>query len=165
MSRKVSSRGIPLNEEGFTLVELMIVVAIIGILASVAVPAYVNYVNRTKQSDGIVALMNVKMDQETFFERNFRYAGTIGCLPSMHNGRNPSCLSNLTCSACTQTVSTTDKGYKLSVTSASTQSFIVAGTRRYYNSLDTLQVSSDLNKPQVLNPSAIGFSLFDWLFR
>ncbi len=39
------------SEKGFTLIELMIVVAILGILASVAIPAFVNYINRSKTSE------------------------------------------------------------------------------------------------------------------
>lgn len=41
------------NQQGFTLIELMIVVAIIGILAAVALPAYQDYTTRSKVSEGI----------------------------------------------------------------------------------------------------------------
>ena len=41
-------------QKGFTLIELMIVVAIIGILAAIAVPAYQNYVTRAQVSEAII---------------------------------------------------------------------------------------------------------------
>lgn len=51
---------------GFTLIELMIVVAIIGILAAVALPAYSNYSNRAKVAELILAGAKVKTEISEF---------------------------------------------------------------------------------------------------
>ncbi len=58
-------------QKGFTLIELMIVVAIIGILAAVALPAYQDYTVRTKVSEGLVLAGAARTAvAETFATRN-----------------------------------------------------------------------------------------------
>lgn len=60
-----------MKQQGFTLIELMIVVAIIGVLASIAIPAYQNYVARAQISEALVFASGFKSDLvEIYNERN-----------------------------------------------------------------------------------------------
>ncbi len=64
-----------LNQAGFTLIELMIVVAVIGILASIAVPSYQNYVKQAKAQEATSNLLNLKTLAEQWFADNKTYVG------------------------------------------------------------------------------------------
>jgi type IV pilus assembly protein PilA len=55
------------RQQGFTLIELMIVIAIIGILASIAIPAYQDYTIRSQVSEGAVLADGVKIAMAEFY--------------------------------------------------------------------------------------------------
>ncbi|MCP5161130.1 MAG: type IV pilin protein [Hahellaceae bacterium] len=60
---------------GFTLIELMVVVAIIGILASFAYPSYVAHVKKTQRTDAMSALLGFASAMERHFTANSTYLG------------------------------------------------------------------------------------------
>jgi type IV pilus assembly protein PilE len=67
---------------GFSLIELMIVVAIVAILAAVAVPAYFNHILRSRQADAYHNLLDIKAAQEMFLSMENSYAGPYSTLPA-----------------------------------------------------------------------------------
>lgn len=58
---------------GFTLIELIIVVAIIGIIAAIAYPGYIDQMNKSRRSDGKGALLDLMAKQERYYTDNNTY--------------------------------------------------------------------------------------------
>ena len=69
------------KQKGITLVELMIVVVVIAILASIALPGYQQYVMRSKRVTAEGDLYAFKNSMQRFFAENNTYVGTSGAVP------------------------------------------------------------------------------------
>jgi type IV pilus assembly protein PilE len=69
------------GKKGVTLIEVMVVVAIVGILAAIAIPAYDNYITRSRRSDAFTALETVRAAQEMYRAERGLYQTAIGSLP------------------------------------------------------------------------------------
>jgi len=72
--QKINSIG----SRGFSLIELMVVVAILGIIMGIAVPSYSTYVASSNRTDGTIALQNIRGLQTKFKFLNNVYASNVG---------------------------------------------------------------------------------------
>lgn len=69
-----------MNERGFTLTELMITVVVIGILAAIAIPSYLGYVQRTRRTDAVTALQSIALYEEKYMAENGQYSDNLDTL-------------------------------------------------------------------------------------
>jgi type IV pilus assembly protein PilE len=65
------------RHQGFTLIEVMIVVAIVAVLAAIAIPSYTDYVRRSQVTEAFSTASTVRIKMEQYFQDNRQYLG--GC--------------------------------------------------------------------------------------
>jgi len=66
------------RHHGFTLIEVMMAIAIVAILASVALPSYVDYIRRGKITEATSTLATMRVQMEQYFQDNRTYANVAG---------------------------------------------------------------------------------------
>ncbi|MFO6422829.1 type IV pilin protein [Motilimonas sp. KMU-193] len=114
---------------GFTLMEVMIVVAIIGILASIAYPSYQDYVKKSRRADAQAHLMKAALEQESWRITNATYAGNFASLA----------------------LATSNAYYSFSVVSNAASTYTLKATATTGKGQDTDKVGSTTCTPLTLN--------------
>lgn len=138
------------RQKGFTLIELMIVVAIIGILAAVALPAYQGYTQRAKMAEVVLAMSVC---------RNHVSEGYEAATASLPGANNWGCeVSSGAGTRYVQQITTDDSG----VVSATVTGF---GTPELDGKVLTMVPYADANLSQPMGPSDLGKHVAAWQCR
>jgi type IV pilus assembly protein PilE len=119
-----------LNTKGFTLIELMITVAIVGILAGVAYPGYQDSVRKSRRADAQGALLGFANAMERYFTENNSYQGAAGTDTTPADTGSPRIYST------TSPVDGTTAYYNLTITAANASSYTLNATRTGAQSAD-----------------------------
>lgn len=93
---------------GFTLIEMLIVIAIIGILAAIAIPNYTDYVMKSRIQQALAPLGAGQTQMEQFFQDNQTYAG--GCAQVTGKGNSDNFAITCEDAAATFTITATGSG-------------------------------------------------------
>lgn len=118
----MTTRSYNKKMSGFTLIELMIVVAIIGILAAIAFPNFLNYQCKAKQSEAKFSLGIILTSQESYFAEYNTYASSLASISfSTKSGAE----------------------YSYSVISASSSAFVAKASAVLNSKVDVWEINSD----------------------
>ncbi len=122
---------------GFSLIELMVVVAVVAILAAIAYPSYMDSVRKGRRSDGKSALLATSQAMERYYTENTRYSGAVlGTSSTIGNTTSPesfytiafdSAPTGASVCAATSTTNSNISAYRLCATPTGAQSSDTCG--------------------------------------
>lgn len=102
------------KQPGFSLIEIMVALAIVAILASIAIPSYTSYVMKSRRSDALEALLSVQHAQERWRADNLSYSANLADIG--------------VCSSCTTSFTSTGGHYSVAISDASSTGFTATAT-------------------------------------
>ncbi len=95
--RRLHSAGF--GQRGVSLIQILVVVTIVGITASIAIPSYGNYQRRTHRQTGAACLMNVQSLMESYYQRKNAYPSALSSLGLPTTSNCPNSRYTVTLSA------------------------------------------------------------------
>jgi type IV pilus assembly protein PilE len=124
---------------GFTLIELMIVLVILGVLVTIALPGYQDYVRKSRRAEAIALMLDLQLTQEKYRANNISYASSLSAM-------------GVTASYVTNQVSATY--YTINTTSATNNTYTITATaagkqvndKQYGTSCSTLTINQSNTK-------------------
>ena len=134
--------------KGFSLVELMVVIAIVAILAAVAIPAYHNHILRVRQSDAYNDLLDVKAAQEMFYSQYNEYGAWSALSPD-------DTLNDLL------SFNIADSTYYIFTVSTSSGGFIALATGQNNTKFENnvIRMTDETDPVEIIKPVGFKFSL------
>lgn len=125
--------------DGFTLIELMIVIVIVGILTTIALPAYQDYARKSRRAEAIALMLDLQLTQEKYRANNISYAPSLAAM-----GITTSYVTNQV-SASYYTISATsatNNTYTITAVAAGNQ----ANDKQYGTNCSTLTINQSNTK-------------------
>jgi type IV pilus assembly protein PilE len=126
-------RGVVKKIQGFTLIELMIVVVVIGILSTIALPAYQDYVRKSRRADVITKMLDTQLHEEKWRANNSKYAITATSVGSPSSSYYTIAIT---------TSATNNNAYTITATGVGDQ----ARDKQYNTSCTTLTINQSNTK-------------------